>query len=289
MGAPQTIDQVGLFTTATRWACDPGCPQPDRRRPGDPSPPGPRRGKRGPSGPGPVHLNLAFREPLIGDAGRLPPSDPGPVGVAGRTRWPRRLIRDPGSRGIIARRLTRPPMPLSSWLWPSVSVGRCWPILDQAAGFPGTIAAADAILRDAARRCPRPSCFSVHPGFPRPSASSSPKRPRTGARVIAVDPWWQWTDPTASSASSTAATPDMAARRRSSGTGRRPEWLETWQPWRMRPQAPSTAALGNGLNEPLVARLVARAPRDAAPPSSCRPPCRCAISNGSPRRARRRG
>src|ERR1700722_7588489 len=26
VGASQTIDQVGLFTTSTRWACDPGVP-----------------------------------------------------------------------------------------------------------------------------------------------------------------------------------------------------------------------------------------------------------------------
>ena len=27
VGASQTIDQVGLFTTSTRWACDPGVPE----------------------------------------------------------------------------------------------------------------------------------------------------------------------------------------------------------------------------------------------------------------------
>ena len=31
VGASQTIDQIGLFTTATRWACAPGVPEPDQR------------------------------------------------------------------------------------------------------------------------------------------------------------------------------------------------------------------------------------------------------------------
>src|SRR5271156_4226944 len=27
VGAPQTIDQIGLFTTSTRWSCEPGVPE----------------------------------------------------------------------------------------------------------------------------------------------------------------------------------------------------------------------------------------------------------------------
>ena len=31
VGPPQTIDQIGLFTTATRWACAPGVPEADQQ------------------------------------------------------------------------------------------------------------------------------------------------------------------------------------------------------------------------------------------------------------------
>ena len=70
--APQTIDQRDLFGSAVRWYCEPGVPEAERS-------PGWRPlavdvfaraiGTR----PGPVQLNLAFREPLVGDAGEPPP------------------------------------------------------------------------------------------------------------------------------------------------------------------------------------------------------------------------
>jgi 2-succinyl-5-enolpyruvyl-6-hydroxy-3-cyclohexene-1-carboxylate synthase len=66
-GAPQTVHQVGLFGGAVRWEVDPGPPDLSAawawrslasRAVGE---------ARGAGGrPGPVHLNLAFREPLIG-------------------------------------------------------------------------------------------------------------------------------------------------------------------------------------------------------------------------------
>ena len=71
VGAPQAIDQVHLFGRAVRWFGDPGVPDTASaprwrlRRAGIRRDPGAR--------PGPVHLNLPFREPLVGTAGRLPP------------------------------------------------------------------------------------------------------------------------------------------------------------------------------------------------------------------------
>src|SRR3984957_11313672 len=74
VGASQTIDQVGLFTTSTRWACDPGVPDASVARTWRPlAARAVAEALDGPFGPGPVHLNLAFRDPLVGEPGPLPP------------------------------------------------------------------------------------------------------------------------------------------------------------------------------------------------------------------------
>lgn len=75
VGSPQTINQVGLYGDSVRWFCDAEVPRSaDRgdwrglaRRAWDAS--------LG-STPGPVHLNLPFREPLVGEPGELPPREP---------------------------------------------------------------------------------------------------------------------------------------------------------------------------------------------------------------------
>src|SRR4051794_17711017 len=77
VGAPQTVEQQGLFAGAVRWAADPG--------PVDAAGAGTWRSLAAralvatvgsPAGPGPVHLNLPFREPLIGRPQALPAGRP---------------------------------------------------------------------------------------------------------------------------------------------------------------------------------------------------------------------
>jgi 2-succinyl-5-enolpyruvyl-6-hydroxy-3-cyclohexene-1-carboxylate synthase len=70
-GAPQTIDQRDLYGTSVRWFCQPG--PPDRRGAEmwrDLAIDAYDRTRGIP--PGPVHLNLAFAEPLVGVPGPLP-------------------------------------------------------------------------------------------------------------------------------------------------------------------------------------------------------------------------
>ncbi len=86
VGAPQTIDQRDLYGASVRWFCEPGAPVAggspwwrDLARDAWIRAVGER--------PGPVHLNLAFRAPLLGTPGDLPPErDPLRVQRPG-ARW----------------------------------------------------------------------------------------------------------------------------------------------------------------------------------------------------------
>ena len=95
-GANQTIDQLKLYGPAARWFCEVGVPE---ARPGMA---GYWRSLAcrawalaaglggGPMLPGPVHLNLALREPLVPDAGGA-----GPDGASQDGGWPDSLAGRP--------------------------------------------------------------------------------------------------------------------------------------------------------------------------------------------------
>lgn len=273
VGASQTIDQVGLFTTATRWACDPGVPEESQARSWRPlAARALAEAQAGPLGPGPVHLNLAFREPLVGDAGPLP-SRPGPVSVLGRAEAAS-LDAPLTGRGVIIAGADST-NDAAQLLLLGAQLG--WPILaDPRSGcrVPGTIAAADAIVR--AQRSPALPETVVLLGAPWLSKALGEyiaEAAAHGARVIAVDPWWQWTDPTVVVSEFHRVGGQRwieAALEQARGTAAAPsvdlEWLETWQSKEVAAQAAIDQvidqvidqALGKGLNEPLVARVVAR-------------------------------
>ena len=150
VGASQTIDQIGLFTTSTRWASNPGVPEEVQVRWWRPlAARAFAEAQTGPSGPGPVHLNLAFREPLLGDAGPLP-ARPGPISVA-RQAESGSLDTPLGGRGMIIAGANATADPAQLLL---LGARLGWPILaDPRSGcrVPGTIAAADAIVGTTAR------------------------------------------------------------------------------------------------------------------------------------------
>jgi 2-succinyl-5-enolpyruvyl-6-hydroxy-3-cyclohexene-1-carboxylate synthase len=73
--APQTIDQRRLYGSAVRWYCEPGPPMEAGRSSWRALATDAYLRTLGVT-PGPVHLDLAFREPLAGEAGDLPPVDP---------------------------------------------------------------------------------------------------------------------------------------------------------------------------------------------------------------------
>ena len=82
VGAPQTIDQIELYGRSVRWFCD--APAPDESDPASWRPLAQRAFSA--TSAGPVHLNLPFREPLLGDVGEIPepigPPLPVPRGIA---------------------------------------------------------------------------------------------------------------------------------------------------------------------------------------------------------------
>jgi len=82
VGAPQTIDQLALYGTSVRWFHD--ARPPDDAEPADWRPLAQRVFSTALNGP--VHLNLPFREPLLGTVAGLPeligPPQPVPRGIA---------------------------------------------------------------------------------------------------------------------------------------------------------------------------------------------------------------
>ena len=70
VGAPQTVDQARLFGAAPVWSADPGVARAATAHTWRSL--GARAVAEALAGPGPVHLNLPFVEPLIGEAGPLP-------------------------------------------------------------------------------------------------------------------------------------------------------------------------------------------------------------------------
>ena len=215
VGAPQTIDQTHLFGGAVRWFSDPGVATSTTRsswrswacR-------AVAEARSSPRGPGPVHLNLPFRPPLLGDpdrVGELPPGRPdrspwhvvdgGPLGPppgcvpdlveSGRLR--------PAHRGLIVAGAQCGD--LATVLALAALLG--WPVLaDPRSGLrsldPMVVGAADGLLRSeafVASHSPEVVlCLgerwvsTVVNGY----LSSAVER---GAHCLVVDPWGRWRDP----------------------------------------------------------------------------------------------
>ncbi len=77
VGAAQTVEQDGLFGGAVRWAAAPGVADEASSaawRPLAARSVAVARGRAGGGRPGPVHLNVAFRDPLLGDGSHLVPA-----------------------------------------------------------------------------------------------------------------------------------------------------------------------------------------------------------------------
>lgn len=158
VGAPQTIDQRDLYGRAVRWYCEPGPPAAggapwwrDLARDAWMRAFGER--------PGPVHLDLAFREPLLGTPGDLPAERPALPVVATGARWglaDERLAglatAFAGRRGVVVAGDRAASCPEDAVALHRMAAHLGWPVLaDGPSGcrleVPGTITAVDALVR----------------------------------------------------------------------------------------------------------------------------------------------
>lgn len=284
VGAPQTISQSDLFGSAVRWSAEPGVPHAAAS--------GTWRSLaaralaealRGPYGPGPVHLNLAFDDPLTGDPGPLPPGRPSGrpasrvVGGAGPAQ-PQVVDGWVGRRGLIVAGAgcggPGAVMPLADRLG--------WPVLADPGSScrvarPGVVAAADALARTQAVRAsliPDVVLLLGELWVSKALGELIAAAADRGAEVVSVDPWWRWSDPDRVVCEVQRAEVDpwlkgafeSLASSVGRGADRRPPgWRARWQEAEAAAQhaidhvlAKDTATHGDRLSEPAVARSICR-------------------------------
>ena len=243
VGAPQTVDQIHLYGRAVRWFVAPGVP--DAAAAGSWRSLGARTvaeacgdGTSGP--PGPVHLNLAFREPLVGQAGDLPeprPDDrPWHSADGGRITVTRAGMERLGglldtSHGVIVAGggAGDPDAVLD------LAAALAWPVLaDWRSGcrlpHPAVVSGFDALLHDerfADRH--RPTAV-LRLGDQAASKELGQWLARSGARQVAVHPHGRWIDPDHTAAHVVHADPTAVCTALARTIGRPdPGWAGSWR------------------------------------------------------------
>jgi 2-succinyl-5-enolpyruvyl-6-hydroxy-3-cyclohexene-1-carboxylate synthase len=282
VGAPQTVDQDGLFGRAVRWAAGPGVA--DAQAAGSWrsfASRAVREATAGRGGPGPVHLNLAFREPLLGQARALPPGRPdggpwhrleGPNPLAPTAEAVDRLAR--GGRGVVvAGAGAGDPESVHAL---ATTLG--WPVLaDPLSGCripsPATVAAADALLRSGPVAGWRPNVV-LRLGRPWASRVVNGWLAGLGPQVdqVLVDPVGVWPDPDRVASTVVRADPAavcLAVTAAASGRGQVPAagWAGCWSAAEALAQAAidDVLAAHPEVTEPAAARsLFAALPRGAS-------------------------
>lgn len=201
IAAPQTIDQTHLYGGAVRWFAEPGVVE------GIPIESWRSLASRAVAeatsnvaGPGPVHLNLAFRDPLVAEPGELPAGRPDFRAWHRAERAPATPSREfaselHGRRGVIVagRRCGRTALH-------HLAEALGWPVLADARslarGGPNSVAAADELLRSAAFLDAHPvECVLRLGETPASKVTSQWLAELTDAEQIVVDPYGRWADP----------------------------------------------------------------------------------------------
>ncbi len=253
VGAPQTIDQIELYGRHVRWFHDPDVP--DAATSGSWRPLAREAFRRARTGP--VHLNLPFREPLLGTPAALPGDDgadpgggtvPGPGDPVPDTFDQQRgVILVGGAHDVAAGEIER------------LAAMTSWPVVADAQsgmrGRAGVVTAVDSLLRhgrfaddhapDVVVRVGRPSSSKV---LARWTARDDLTLVQVGGPGV-IDP--------AGNVTARCSIDALLAARPSGATGT--TWASRWAHAEQRVAAALTAELAEAatLTEPVVARLLA--------------------------------
>ena len=231
VGAPQAIDQVGLFGGSPVWTADVDAlawPASSWRSLAS-------RAAVEADG-GPVHLNLRLREPLLGDAGgELPPARSG-----GRP-WHLRLAAADGPAAvgeIEADSCGRVLVVAGEGCDPraaEAAASGAWPVLaDPLSGWrvpgPATVAAFDSIARHVPADGDLSPDLVLHLGSPPASKALGQWLERSQALHVLVDQGGRWLDPTRRADAVVTGRPDAVLRAWQSRLAPpQPHWLAAWQ------------------------------------------------------------
>ena len=220
-GAGQTVDQVKLYGDAVRWFVDAGVPE-DRPGAGAAWRQLASRAIAAASGPpaGPVHLNLAFREPLV-PTGEPLVDAPGRVGDR---PWTAHVpaVRAPSVEMLdaMAHLVADTPRGLVVAGWGASVEPRTllrfsevagWPVLaDPVSGLrvPGTVSTYDPLLRDASFAAAHRPDLVVRIGGP-PSNKVSVQWLGDDVPQVLVDPDRAWLDPRHAATDRVEADPEL--------------------------------------------------------------------------------
>lgn len=262
VGAPQTIDQTKLYGDAVRWFHDPGVPTADTAhtwralaRHALARTVGTRRG--------PVHLNLPFREPLVGDAGDLPDGSIGRLVVdTPAVRLGTLAMHLDRERGVIvAGRGVDDPAAVSA-----LSTATGWPVLADprsgCRGVAGSVTAFDSLLRHEGFADSHVPEVVVHLGEPPASKVLSTWLATSGAVQVRVTSTDTWIDPAHTVAHRVVAPigefcKRLAGELRGAGGS---DWVQRWAHVSAIADRELAVVLDEAtvLSEPLVARIVSR-------------------------------
>jgi len=259
-GASQTIEQDRLFTVEARWCADPGVPDAGQASSWRPlAARAVAESLNGADGPGPVHLNLAFREPLTGEPGDLPgrtdvaaPGDDPPAPAVTTEPLEGRGIVIAGGPSFGAADPKKVLAFAARLRWPVLAdpLSRC--------RFEGTIASADAIARTQPA-LPDVLVLVGAPWLSKALGEYIAKAAAAGARIVVVDPWRQRPDPLRVATEFVHADADVWLPSASdSGVPADPGWLAEWRTMEERAQQTLDTVLSSTLSEPAVARVVHR-------------------------------